>query len=89
MTDTARSYFTHQEFISSKALRDAYVKDAGGDASRAILFACIDMAALKSYVRDVEARAVQLGASHEDITASRPVSLDRPGIWRGTRLGTK
>lgn len=82
----SKIYFSHHEFVSSKALRDAYVKEAGGDAGRAVVFACIDMAALKAYVQDVEACAADLGANIEHITAARPVSLDRPAVWRGYRL---
>ncbi len=78
MMNNATTYFTHEDYIASKAARDAYLKEADGDASRAILAACIDMAALKAYVEDMEALAIQLGANIEDISTARPVPLDTP-----------
>jgi hypothetical protein len=59
-------------------MRDAYVREAEGDMSRAILVACIDMTALKAYVQDIEALAIQHGASLEETLTARPVALDTP-----------
>lgn len=78
MTNTATTYFTHEDYIASRAARDAHLKEADGDTSRAIRAACIDMAALKAYVEEIEPLAIQLGAHIEDISTARPVPLDAP-----------
>ena len=78
MTNSATTYFTHQDFIASKGLRDAYLSEADNDPSRAVLAACIDMAALKAYVASVEEMAAEQGIDLGQIIASRPVDLTIP-----------
>jgi hypothetical protein len=86
MQKQAIYYFNPQDYTACKELREAYMNEADGDARRAMLALCIDMAALDAYVTDVEQLAISCGADVTMIRSARPCSPKSPGFRLPPRI---
>jgi len=86
MKKRAIYYFNPQDYAACKELREAYMNEADGDARRAMLALCIDMAALDAYVTDVEQLAIRHGIDVTTIMAVRPCSPRSPGFRLPPRI---
>jgi hypothetical protein len=74
MKTQAIYYFNPQDYTACKELREVYMNEADGDARRAMLALCIDMAALDAYVTDIEQLAIRHGIDVTTIMTARPFS---------------
>ncbi|PWB84506.1 MAG: hypothetical protein C3F11_00920 [Methylocystaceae bacterium] len=86
MKNRAVYYFNPQDYSACKELRQAYLNEADGDAYRAMLALCIDMAALDAYVSDIEQWALRRGMDITTASTLRPCSPRTPGFRLPPRI---
>lgn len=59
MINIDQNYFNNNAFIACKQLRDHYLNVSNDDQARALILACIDLAAMKECILDLEQKTAE------------------------------